>query len=236
MALATIDYLKSFLGITSSSTDEDASLQIYLDAACAAFKTEVGRDLESTTYPSASTDGPGDSGFYSGNGSRILVVRQRPLVSISALYLDASGRFGVNPDGSFATATQLVYGTDFVIPFDGCLPGTSTKCSYAGFIERVGTVWPGRVQYSPGTITMRPIPHIGNIKVAYTAGFTTVPPDIKVAVCQVAAFIRSGADKGGPLQSESLGGYSYSRASAAMGAPEMGTVRSVVRKYKQLSI
>lgn len=234
-----LDYFKAFIGIAASNTAGDATLQIYLDNAWAAFIKAVGRDIVQTTYPAAPDVGTGDSGFYSGNGTRTLLLRQRPaIVSGLTVYLDGSGRFGANPDGAFASTTQLVYGRDYILRLDGCLPGTSTQCSYSGILERVGTTWPGRSAYSVGDVTLQPTPGQGNIKIVYTAGWPTIPHDIRQAVCQIAAYIRRNADKGGSMTSESLGGYSYSLAQQATSGtvPELGSLRSVVAAYKEVRL
>lgn len=240
MALVTLTYFKSFLGMPSTNTSQDTYLQVYVDQASRAFLSEIGRDIVQTNYPAAATDGQGDSGYYSGNGTSKLRLRQYPVIAAGlTVYVDNSGRFGANPDGAFdSSSTLLTYGTDYVLQLDGCLPGTSTKCSYSGILERVGTIWPQRAQYTPGQISLQPIDGLGNIKVAYTAGFPTVPNDIQMAVVTIAAYIRRCADKGGPISSESLGGYSYSLASGAMAStmPELGSVRQVVNKWREISV
>lgn len=239
MALVGLDYWKESLGISASNTAQDARLQIYLDQSSRAFCQEVGRDIVQTTYPSAPEFGVGDSGYYSGNGTRYLRLRQYPAIATSiAVYVDNSGRFGANPDGAFAASTLLVYGTDYVLQFDGCLPGTSTLCSSRGILERVGGYWSNRSAYVPGQISGQSIDGMGNIKVAYTAGFPTVPHDVRLAICSIAAYVRRNADKGGAITSESLGGYSYSLASAAAGGafPELGSARATVVKYREVAI
>lgn len=234
-----LDYFKDFLGIAATNVTQDARLQIYLDQSWAATINEIGRDIVQTTYPAAPDVGKGDSGYYSGTGTRFLRLRQRPAIETSfACYVDQTGRWGENPDGSFASATLLTYGTDYGLVLDGCLPGTSTKCSYAGILQRFGTAWPASRLYEPGQVTTQRIAGAGNIKVAYTAGWPTIPYDLRSAVCQIAAYVRRNADKGGAMTSESLGGYSYSMAGAvAAGAvPEMGSIRQVLAKYKELAI
>lgn len=232
-----LDFFKDYIGVSGSS--DDVQLQQFLDAAWATFTNEIGRDLDQRTYPAASDYARGDSGYYSGSGSRAIFLKNRPVIADGlTVYLDNSGRFGQNPDGAFASATLLTYGRDYVLRMDGCLPGTTTPCSYSGMIERVGTVWPMRSQYTPGQLLLQPIEGLGNIKVSYIAGFPTLPMDVRSAVCQLAAYIRRSADKGVPVNSESLGGYSYAVGQqAASGAvPELGGVRSTLLRYKGVHI
>lgn len=233
----SLDYFKDYLGIAPNNTAQDSRLQIYLDAAWAAFVNETGRDIDQKTYPTAPTIGRGDDGYYSGRGTENLFLRQRPVIlSGLAVYLDNSGRFGQNPDGSFdSTVTVLTRGTDYVLLTDGCLPGTSTKCSYKGVIQRIGTVWPNRVRYTPGQVTTTTAAAQGNVKVVYTAGWPITPYDVRAAVCQIAAWVRKNADKGGMVTSESLGSYSYSLAASASSQsfPEAASIRATINNYKE---
>lgn len=57
------------------------------------------------------------------------------------------------------------------------------------------------------------------VRVTYTHGYSTIPPDIVAVVCQMAAraFGRPAEDTG--LQQESIAGYSYSVGAAAAAGP-----------------
>lgn len=236
MALVGIDYLKTYLGITTTASD--GQLQVFLDQASAAVTDYCGRDFLARTYPGAGEDGGGDNGIYCGDGSRFLVIRQRPITSIQSIYHDPSANFGTNPDGSFTSATLMVEGSDYVVHWDSCLPGTTTKASRCGIIERVGTSWPSLAAYTPGKLVYHPIPTRGTIKVSYTAGYTTIPHAIRNAVVQLAAFIRRNYDKGGSMTSESLGGYSYSLGSPSSSGqfPELGSIRAMLAKYVEIPV
>ena len=125
-----LDEFKSFIGMPSTVTAQDGSLQRYLNGAWGCFIREVGRDIDQTTYPAAPIVGNGDSGLYSGNGMKTLRLRQRPVIANGMqVWVDPTGYWAENPDGSFATATLLVYGTDYALPVDGCLPGRSRQGS-----------------------------------------------------------------------------------------------------------
>ncbi len=237
MSLVSLDYFKTFLKITA--TTDDAFNQICLDMASASVVAAIGVDVLQTTYPAAAESGRGDSGYYSGNGSRLLILRNWPVTAVASVYLDPTGRFDENPDGSFAAATLLTYGTDYVIRWDGCLPGTTTKCSKQGIIERVGSCWPGGVAYVRGMLTRQPIPAMGNIKVAYTAGYpsTAIPYPIREAVCMLAAYIRRNNRTGGNIQSESQGGYSYSLSSPMAGQyPELASIRGTLAPFREQAV
>lgn len=233
MALTTTATVKTLLGITG--TAEDSKLDLLVNYADAAIKRYLGRDIESTSYPGAATNGRGDGGYYSGNGSRWLVLRQRPVTTLTSIYLDATGRWGQNPDGSFASATLLVAGTDYALDYDGYLG--SAAASHSGLVQRIGGVWPQSHWYAAGRLLADPQPAQGNIKVAYTAGFSSVPADIAQAAALLVAFWRNIEPRGQALQSESLGAYSYSLASAGEGGAGLPKdVRRLLAPYREIRI
>lgn len=235
MALVSAATLKTHIGI--SGTSEDTFLTALATQIDAVVKRYVGFGIESTTYPGAAAGDTGDSGYYDGIDGMAIVLRQIPVTAIASIYYDPSGRFGENPDGSFAAATLLVEGTDYVWHKDGCLPGTSTTCSYSGVVDKIPGIWAGSMRYRPGQIIGVRVPNSGAIKVAYTAGYTTVPDDIVLACCQIAAVVRSQREKGVRLQSENLGAYSYSLAQAALGSwPELGGARQILARYRRVVV
>lgn len=241
MALTTVPDVKSLLGITG--TDEDARLAVMVAAASASVQSYCGRNFESTVYGTGTTSAyssGGDSGYYSGDGSRDLILRQRPVTAVASVYQDSTGRFGDNPDGAFASSTLLVAGTDYVLMWDGQLPGASTRCSYSGILRRLTGVWPASWQYSAGSINPQFANNTGNIKITYTAGYSTVPSDIQYAVALVVAQMRRTAIFGGDaLQSESYENYSYHLGQAkasAQQALQMSDVKSILGHYREIYI
>lgn len=234
--LAILEQVKAQLGITGVS--QDAALDLWRTGADAAIKAYCHRDLEQTTYPGCATGGEGDSGYYDGNGSQLLLLRQTPaIVTSMAVYVDATGRYDENPDGSFAAATLLTYGTDYTLRLDGCLPGTSTKCSYSGIVRRVGTTWPSTLVRTVGKLLGTERQGQGNIRIAYTAGFATIPGDLVVAVAQIVAAMRAWAEKGNQLQSETLGSYTYALAAQVLNTmPALGSTRQLLAKYRRVDL
>lgn len=211
MALISLSDAKTTLGI--SGTAEDSKLTIMIAAASAAVQRYCGRDFESQTYGTGATtaySSGGDSGYYNGDNSRFLILRQRPVTSITSIYSDPTGYFGDNPDGAYAASTLLVAGTDYALRWDGQLPGASTRCSYCGIVERLNSVWTGTWRHRGGEINPTLGNNSGNIKIVYVAGFTTVPSDISYAVTLVVAQMRRTAVFGGEgLSGESWENYSY---------------------------
>lgn len=233
--LATLDQVKAQLGITSVA--QDAALSLWLAGADAAIKGYTHRDLEQTTYPGCAVGGDGDSGYYDGNGSLFLILRQWPVTSVTSVYVDATGRYGENPDGAFDSTTLLTYGTDYDLRLDGCLPGTTTKCSNSGILRRIGFPWPSSWVKRYGQILPRQIQGNGNCKISYVAGFLTIPADLIVAVGQIVAVMRTMAKKGVMLQSETQGAYSYALATQVLNTmPQLGTTRANLLRYRRVDI
>lgn len=247
MALATLAALRTALGISPTDVSQDVRLQQFLDAADAAVKEYCGRDFESTSYPGAASRGRGDSGYYDGTGRPELLLRQTPVTAVSAVYLDAGGYYG-QASGAFAASTLLTAGVDYIIQYDGSLGGASASHSgillrMGGFGGNPGLGW-GDAEAVTGSL-VRPFTGPvwprgrGNIKVAYTAGYssTTVPADLSAAVIELATRIHVTAENGGyPVASETLGEYSVSFAQGlGEGRPELATVRQLLSRYRRLS-
>jgi hypothetical protein len=241
MAIINTATAKILLGITGTS--EDVRLDALCKAVDRAIKVYLGRDIERGSYAPGSTgtpveNGVGDSGYYSGDNSRFLILRQRPIVTVTSIYLDATGRFGDNPDGAFASDTLLVAGTDYVVHWDATLPGTSTRCSERGYVERINGVWPAAWRYTAGTINPTLGNHQGNIKVTYTAGYSTVPPDIQYAASTLVARIRRTAIYGtGHLEMERYEDYLYKLAPVATTMlSQVGELNQLLGKNKDLIV
>jgi hypothetical protein len=227
MAIIDTTAYKNYAGI--SATTWDTQIALMATAADRRIKAYLGYDIESGTYPGTVTGGKGDSGYYSGNGTPYLLLRNLPVLTITSVYQDATGRFGENPDGAFASATLLVEGTDYVLRTDGYIG--SAAVSFGGILERIGSVWPELYRHTYGQITGHPGKHRGNIKVAYTAGYATVPGDIALAAAMLISHWRRNIKKGGPVVSENLGSYSYSLGEVQFGSMPPDVV-DALKSYK----
>jgi len=224
------------LGISGSN--DDALLTLLVAQADALVKAYTDRDLESRSYPGAVTGGKGDSGYYSSFDSAFLYLRQTPVTAVASIYYDPSGRFDENPDGSFAAATLMTAGTEYLWEKDGCLPGGTTQCSYSGRVQRIAGVWPMTRVYRQGNITLQTRELLGGIKVAYTAGYTTIPADLESATLDVVAALYRNRRAGGSVINESLGGYSYSLGGpgGAGQMPELASARQKLAKYRRVQL
>ena len=74
MALTTLADLKTYLGISDSS--EDALLNLLIADADAAILGYIGRTIEQATLTE----------YYSGDGTQMLVLKQRPVTVFAVLY------------------------------------------------------------------------------------------------------------------------------------------------------
>lgn len=243
MALTTVANIKLFLGIPSTNVAEDARLGYLLTLATAAITAYLGRNIESAAYTE----------YYSGNGMRLLALRQRPVTAVSRVNIDPTGYYGQGT-AAFPVANDLIAGTDYSIVYDS-EPGAIPQ-SRRGILERInGGVWDLLSRdyfnsgffgfpylYAAGTgklaheVSTRD--YGGNILVVYTAGYPApVPSDLELAANLWVSMLRRTARFGGASpQSESLGEYSYSLfALSQMGmTAEVGTIRSLLSFYKEV--
>lgn len=78
------------------------------------------------------------------------------------------------------------------------------------------------------------------IKISYTAGYETIPSDLKLAAYLVTSYFRNMATKQG-IRGESLGSYSYSLSSDIMSMggkliiPDV-TITNILNRYKKIPV
>lgn len=227
MALTTAGNVKLILGITG--TAQDAKIAILVDAADKAVKNYCKRDLESQSYTE----------YYTGSGTDRLPLNQYPVTAVASVYIDAGGKFGQG-SGAFPSSSLLTNGLDYALEW------TDGNKSNTGCLVRLGGYgfagWPTMgnwqtvdlmtLQRNRGSVWPQ-IP--GSIKVTYTAGFSDVPDDLRMACENLTCWLFRAAPLGGdPITSESLGSYSYSLASQALsGLPALGSTRQLLSTYRR---
>lgn len=222
MALTDRASVKLHLNIPSSNTNEDSRLDQFIVQVDKCLKNLLQRDIEQASYTE----------FYTGAGTKYLVLRQRPVVSIANLWVDPAGYFGESAT-PFQSNTLLTQGVDYALALD---EGSQSR---SGLVVRIGTFWPEiDLLRRPGILAIEGGPAFGNIKVQYTAGYGTVPADLQLLANQIVAQVRNSAKRGGlPVASESLADYSYSLAQQATGAVlQAGTNQQIVSKYKERAL
>ena len=233
MALTTLNALKISMGIPLTNTSMDTQLTAFVAAADAAVKKWCKRDLESTTY---------SADYYSGNNRPDLVLRQRPVTTLTSIWVDAAGFWGQGAN-AFASNTLQTVGRDYALIKDA--PGGAASLS--GIVRRVGTTglvgFMGGIVYPSGlrqgTLsgwdrgTVWPAGD-GNIKVSYTAGYLTVPSDLQEATNMIAKQLKAMQGTGMPMASENYVDYAY----ALLTDPKspIASVRSILAQYAERPI
>lgn len=154
--------------------------------AKALIEEYLGRKIIQDTYTE----------FYAGKGRQLLVLRQRPVQSITSIFVDELAYWGDAP-GAFGNSTLLVEGTDFALDRD-----QADGSSRSGLVYKINGYWPVPVTHAYGEITPA-FGRIGNIKITYVAGHVEEPPDLKLALSLTMAHLMQLIRRGGLVQSES---------------------------------
>lgn len=210
MALITLAEFKATMGISDSTND---SLYTALIAhADALIKKRTRRNLESATFTQ----------IYSGNGSIHLFLKETPVTGVSSIYLNNSAYWDLS---AFTSSHLLVAGTDYAVQWN-----ESGLC-VSGIVRRLNGVWPGAVLDSPQRLVHGPEIQQGNIKVTYTAGYATIPSDLKWAASLIVKQAVNSLSGGGPMQSESHEYYSYSLASASSQINTLVNSDTTINRY-----
>lgn len=207
MALATLEQVKTHLGIAASNTALDAALTMWLAAAISAIKEACrGKILEEETRTE----------YYSPDGYN-MILRGVPVQSITSIYEDTNGQYGQSAD-PFPASTLLTATTDYALVRDG--NGLNGEVSRSGIVKRLGRPWPRRNTPSGyrstnyQMLTRALVPVEGSVKITYVCGYDAVPADVTLAACFEVDMMKQMRDKGGnTLASEALGEYSYSLGS-----------------------
>lgn len=196
MAITTVAEYKQLMQITTSA--DDALIAAALDNATAIIE----QNATSMLFTSQTM-----TEYYSGGGRSTLVLRSRPVTSISSLYYDDTGYFGAAT--GFGASSLLTSGVDYVLELSQ--PGLSMS----GIVHRIGGIW-GKSRVRVGSDLVGYMePGLGNIKITYTAGYDGVnfqiPSNIKLLNNLLARqIIRVAPTAGSPISSESFEYYSYS--------------------------
>lgn len=227
MALTSLTVVKVACGI--SDTSEDSYLTQLIGQVNTTVLTWLDRNIESASYTE----------YYAGNWSKYLQLKQYPVTAVASVYLDNTGYWGQGTD-AFASTTLLTAGEDYVLVKDGVLPGApTTPVGLTGRLLRLTGTWSGtRVRGLDNLATEYDRGH-GNIKVSYTAGYSSVPSDLELAATLIVQRLRQAGQMGQQISSESIIDYSYSLAAAGKGVPDGDTVAwtigGTLRRYRRVA-
>jgi hypothetical protein len=170
--------------------------------------------------------------FYWGRNRREMILRQRPVQAVSALYYDPTGYFGQGNPSFDPTSTLLTDGIDYTLRIDN---NDAVEKSKAGIVLKINGYWPGSTDRVRGLLGANPVDAPGNIKVIYTGGWSVLPAPIVYATNMLAGVMKRSATKGGVLQSETVDYYTYTLASANKGT-ELGDIKQSLSRYKAMQI
>lgn len=185
MAIATATEYKTYARI--SGTGFDSQISLALDASEAAMEKYCGvTDFGSATYTDEAYDGEDEDTVWLANW---------PVTAVSAVKVRCYSTT-VTQDATTYTFTRRGR-----LIRDGSGPGFvyTDESPEAGYYSG-GFVWPRGNQ---------------NVLVTYTAGYGTIPADLKQIQFEMVDAIRAGAGRDPSLASESIESYSYSLQSAA---------------------
>lgn len=231
MAYVTVATLQKIPQLNKLSTE---FLSLLIGWAEKSINNYIKRNLNSATYTE----------YYNGSGTPDLRLHNYPVTAVSNLYIDADGYYG-RKTGAFPATSELNEGESWVLEIDA-YDGTAT--SKSGIIKRISTFGGSfigtSVPFTPlvgsklaaDELPVWPIGY-GNIKVVYTAGYTTIPADIEMAATSLCALMSRNVPVGGEITSESLGAYSYSISQADLKSPgPLGGIARALAPYRRLVI
>lgn len=194
-------------------------------------------DADTFTLDGVTVTTAGNCGFYgkrvteihSGTGDMSFFLRERPVQEIEKLWLDQSALYG-DESGAFPDADLLTAGVDYALEHDG------DGLSRSGRVVRARSYWPHRAVRVKGLITQHAGDAQGNIKVQFIAGWIELPDSLKAATEAFVAELLRSINKGGPMQSESLDYYSYTRASAEEENKALSSIKSMLKRHKTWNV
>ena len=138
-----------------------------------------------------------------------------PTVSDVATQINATGAYAATVTKNIRAAQMRPRaGADCVLA-SMTLYGADTPSEFTYDYER-GRLTIDRSWFAYWPLQKGVMPNVAkSILIEYTAGYATVPDDIEQAAIEVASMLYRDRRRDGNLQSESLGDYSYSRATVA---------------------
>lgn len=194
MSLITLAEYKAFIEVTGST--KDAYYQMIIDAADAFLKQQVQQNLQSQVITAE---------YHAGRNRNFIIANERPVQSIQQLYYDPEGRYG-QLSGSFDPVTSLqTLGTDYILKVD-----QTNGTSRSGIIYLLGGQGVARRERKFGNLNPQIMPTFGTFKLNYTAGFVTIPNDLKWATKALARALQLASKNAGMItKMESTKYYEY---------------------------
>lgn len=214
--LTNLEAVKLRLDLAEEEEQDDI-LSAIIDEVDEVIANELPRGRVPGWHPITSVEG---TEYYDGSGRERQLLRRRPVTAIARVAVDQNGYYG-RPAAAFPASTDWVEGTDFVsVSLDESEENPGVLLSLRSRVWAYeGGAWPeGR----------------GNILVQYTAGYTTIPNDLRLLANLLveATWNTHGTGLGGPLASMRLGDASYRLLMEDEG-PSMVRARRILAKYRE---
>lgn len=159
--------------------------------------------------------------YLSGDNTRWLPLKRKPVRSLTSVYLDDTGYWGQGSN-AFSADTLLTAGTDYALKLD------DGAVSQSGLVLRIGGVWPRPAGLLAGQLTPVNGQSTGNIKVTYACGYAPLPDQYQLAMHQYCAIVMRLRKTGADIQSETFDYYTYNLSPAADQDKAFGGVRQLL--------
>lgn len=222
MALTTPGTLRDFSAVAAAAADDAVLAQTLAGVEAALLRLIAPNVIEQQTV-TMTLDAPCNS--------RTLVLPVRPVQSVTSLYY----RSDANGDATLFTPDYLLTAAGSGDDADYRLvPDQPDGTSRRGFVERVGRPYWGQYQTrtQPYQLSSTFVPEPGSVRATWVAGYSSVPPDVELAVLLASVLVLQRRKSGMPVTNESWNGYSAGYASpfavAALLSPD---VQGYIRKY-----
>ena len=210
MALTTVANVKEHCGIPAADTTEDNFLTPLVDQVLDALATRFNRAIESATFTE----------YYDGDGDevdRILQLDNRPVTAVTSVHIDSKAYYGQGTD-PYPAASLITEGVDFAVP----RKDESEK--NAGQLVKIRGIWKAG---------------LGNIKVVYVAGYTTVPPQLELVANQLCALVRNSAEYGGLVEAGTVGKEAFKllgKAAEGQGGQWAVEAHGIIGHFRRIAI
>lgn len=221
MLITDVREVKKMLEIPDDDKSEDVKLNYLIEHATSIIEEYL--DRPGLSY-SARTE------YYDGNGTQFLLLRSRPVFVSPTIqvWVDEEGNYGSTSGAFTQSSAALTYGDDFSLKID-----QDNGTSRSAILIRLNGYWNNRQVRQAGWLSPFVEKGRGNIKITYTAGYTTdtLPAAFRAACDLLVARMRYILPLGMELSSESYEDRSISILGERKGYL-MSLVKPLLFSYK----
>jgi len=232
MIFSDLAEIKTVLEIDNCDASENKKLLFFAEWTTRWIEEILDRDFSFKTRTE----------YYDGTNTQKLLLRHRPVypnptnpnyAPISVVY-DSAGYWGSAP-GAFnvttnsATATALVYGTDYALRIDRNDGGSTSAILY-----RINEYWLKPIMRQTGLLAPFMADDTGSYQVVYSAGYFTdnLPATLRMAANTIIAKLRHYFPVGMEIGGESYEERALSYVTQAKNYIITPAVRSMVLQHK----